>query len=118
METMSRSLLSAASLVLATIICIGLACGAGNSAGALPVAKQAAGRIAGAKQKPEADVAASGGALQLHAAGERRHQPLREGSERDADGRRSRGAIARESGVRAVPPSDARPGVAGAGPGE
>ena len=54
---MSRSLLSAASLVLATIICIGLACGAGNSAGALPVAKRAAGGIAGATQKPEADVA-------------------------------------------------------------
>src|SRR6266550_6187240 len=60
METMSRSLLSAASLLLATIICIGLACGAANSVGALPVAKGTAvtaGRIAGATQKPEADVA-------------------------------------------------------------
>ncbi|HEY2830591.1 MAG TPA: VIT domain-containing protein [Thermoanaerobaculia bacterium] len=51
---MSRSLLTTASLLLATIVCIGLACGAGNPAGdvafAGTVGRKAAGKIAGAAQ--------------------------------------------------------------------
>src|SRR5256885_8437060 len=47
METMSRSLLSTASLVLATIVCIGMACGE-SPAGAVPLNGRAAG-FAGAR---------------------------------------------------------------------
>src|SRR5438045_1435505 len=56
METMSRSLFTTAVLLLGTVVCIGLACGAGNPAGgealASPATHTDAGKIAGGTPIP------------------------------------------------------------------
>src|SRR5437588_2074674 len=56
METMSRSLVTTAALLLGTVVCVGLACGAGNPAGgealAGPAAHQDRGKTAAATPAP------------------------------------------------------------------
>ena len=67
---------------------------------------------------PKSEGAAHRRTLLMHVAGECGDQPLCERGQRPTDGRRSGRAAARQSGLRAVPPSDARPRAARAGPGE